>query len=97
MCGNCNPEISAMSAAKKIAAGLGMELVPYDRGDLTLTISGCISSCVFEKYPSPVQIQGLMVNGTRCASQQELVERAVAVYRGLVQQEKKDDSIRKNE
>ena len=81
MCGNCNPEISSMAAAKKIAAGLGMQLVPYDSGDVTLTISGCISSCVYEKYPSPVQIQGLMVNGRRCASQAELVERAIEEYK----------------
>ena len=83
MCGNCNPEIASMSAAKQIAAGLGMQLVPYDSGDVTLTISGCISSCVYEKYPSPVQIQGLMVNGTRCASQQEVVERTIAEYQRL--------------
>jgi hypothetical protein len=84
LCGNCNPEINSMSAARKIAADIGMQLVPYDEGDITLTVSGCISSCVYEKYPSPVQIQGLMVNGTRCASQKELVERAIEEYRRII-------------
>ena len=84
MCGNCNPDIESMKCAKKIAERLGMELVRYDEGDLTLTMSACVSSCVYEDYPSPVQIQGLHVNGSACASQDELVERAVAVYEKLL-------------
>ena len=83
MCGNCNPDIESMAAAKKIAAALNMELVPYDQGDVTLTISACISSCVFEKYPSPVQIQGLRVNGYECRDQNELIDRVIDFYSEL--------------
>ena len=89
MCGNCNPDIESMKCAKAIAQRLGMELVRYEEGDLTLTVSACVSSCVYEDYPSPVQIQGLHVNGAACATQEELVDRAVAVYGKLLERSNK--------
>ncbi len=89
MCGNCNPDIESMKCAKAIAQRLGMELVRYEEGDLTLTMSACVSSCVYEDYPSPVQIQGLHVNGAACATQDELVDRAVAVYEKLLERSNK--------
>ena len=88
-CGNCNPDIESMPAAKKIAAALNMELVPYDEGDITLTISACMSSCVYENYPSPVQIQGLHVNGIECRDRDELINRVIAIYKDLEKGESK--------
>ena len=49
MCGNCNPDIESMKCAKRIAQALGMDLVRYDEGDITLTVSGRIDTITAPK------------------------------------------------
>ena len=81
MCGNCNPDIESMEVAGRIAQALGARIVPYGQGQLELTISACVSACVEERYPCPVRIRGLSLNGYPCRDEDELVNTAVRKLR----------------
>ena len=85
MCGNCNPDIESGSVARRIASGLGMDLVHYEDGDSRLTISGCCCACVEEDYPAEAVVRGLDFNGVKCRDEDELVARAVEFFTRLNQ------------
>lgn len=81
MCGNCNPDIPSMEVARRIAQALDAQLVPYDQGEVKLTISACCAACVEEGYPSSASIRGLSLNGRPCRDQAELTAGAVEVLK----------------
>ena len=83
MCGNCNPSIESMEVARKIARGLGADLVPYDAGMLKLIISACPAACVERAYSGPVIIRGLELNGRPCEDEAELVEKTILLLQSL--------------
>lgn len=79
MCGNCNPWIRSMYVAEGIASGLGMELVPYEQGDVRLTISACSAACVEKSHPADLVIRAMEVCGITYKTEDELIGAAVHI------------------